>query len=45
MLAAADPDPLQAALDAVWDAVNTYGERCPELLEGIRSACADQVEE
>lgn len=45
VLAAADPDPLKAALDAVWHAVGTYGERYPELLEEIRSACADQVEE
>ncbi|WP_329389936.1 hypothetical protein OG625_37665 [Streptomyces sp. NBC_01351] len=45
VLAAAEPDPLKAALDAVWHAVNTYGEHYPELLEEIRSACADQVED
>ncbi|MFF5408338.1 hypothetical protein ACFY8K_35935 [Streptomyces misionensis] len=45
VLAAAEPDPLKAALDAVWHAVNTYGEHYPELLKEIRSACADQVEE
>ncbi|MFE4263719.1 hypothetical protein [Streptomyces sp. NPDC056883] len=39
VLAAADPDPLKAALDAVWAAVNTYGEHYLELLEEIRSAC------
>ncbi|WP_409467438.1 hypothetical protein [Streptomyces sp. HC307] len=44
VLAAAEPAPLRAALDAVWAAVNTYGERYPELLEEIRSACAEQVE-
>ncbi|MER5773743.1 hypothetical protein ABT144_05485 [Streptomyces sp. NPDC002039] len=45
VLAAAEPDPLKAALDAVWHAVNTYGEHYPELLEELRSACADQTEE
>ncbi|MET8947212.1 hypothetical protein ABZX30_27555 [Streptomyces sp. NPDC004542] len=40
VLAAAEPVPLKAALDAVWHAVNTYGEHYPELLEEIRSACA-----
>ncbi|MYQ40742.1 hypothetical protein GTW61_21295 [Streptomyces sp. SID4921] len=44
VLAAAEPDPLKAALDAVWHAVNTYGEHYPELLEELRSACADQAE-
>ncbi len=43
VLAAAEPDPLRAALDAVWHAVHTYGERYPELLEDIRSACAEQL--
>ncbi|MEU9791132.1 hypothetical protein AB0E27_10920 [Streptomyces sparsogenes] len=38
VLAAAEPDPLKAALDAVWHAVNTYGDHYPELLEEIRSA-------
>ncbi|OAH14317.1 hypothetical protein [Streptomyces jeddahensis] len=41
VLAAAEPDRLMAALDAVWHAVNTYGEHYPELLEEIRSACAE----
>ncbi|MFJ3841492.1 hypothetical protein ACIPY6_39115 [Streptomyces sp. NPDC090054] len=45
VLAAAEPDPLKAALDAVWHTVNTYGEHYPELLEEFRSACADQSEE
>jgi hypothetical protein len=45
VLAAAEPDPLKAALDAVWHAVNTYGERYPELLEEIRSACVGQLGE
>ncbi|MFF7649954.1 hypothetical protein ACFZCY_08850 [Streptomyces sp. NPDC007983] len=35
VLAAAEPAPLEAALDAVWHAVNTYGEHYPELLEEI----------
>ena len=43
--AAAQPDPLKAALDAVCAAVGTYGEHYPELLEEIRSACAEQVGE
>ncbi|MEU2149633.1 MULTISPECIES: hypothetical protein [Streptomyces] len=45
VLAAAEHDPLKAALDAVWHAVNTYGEHYPGLLEELRSVCADQVEE
>ncbi|MFJ9586580.1 hypothetical protein [Streptomyces acidicola] len=45
VLAAAEPAPLKAALDAVWHAVNTYGEHYPELLEEIRSACAERTEE
>ncbi|WP_338058674.1 hypothetical protein [Streptomyces mangrovisoli] len=45
VLAAADPDPLRAALDAVWHAVGAYGEHYPHLLEEVRSACAGQVEE
>ncbi|WP_055554169.1 hypothetical protein [Streptomyces sp. NBRC 110028] len=43
VLAAAEPAPLKAALDAVWHAVNTYGEHYPELLEEIRSVCADRA--
>ncbi|MFH9089254.1 hypothetical protein [Streptomyces sp. NPDC017673] len=43
VLAAVEPVPLRAALDAVWHAVNTYGEHYPELLEGIRSVCAEHV--
>lgn len=45
VFAAAGPDPLKAALDSVWAAVNTYGEHYPKLLEEIRSVCADQVGE
>ncbi|WP_299541751.1 hypothetical protein [uncultured Streptomyces sp.] len=40
VLAATEPDPLKAALEAVWHAVNTYGEHYPELLEELRSTCA-----
>nr|WSZ95599.1 hypothetical protein OH820_07940 [Streptomyces sp. NBC_00857] len=43
VLAAAEPDPLKAAMDAVCHAVNTYGEHHQELLEEIRSACAERV--
>ncbi|MFJ5223925.1 hypothetical protein [Streptomyces sp. NPDC088400] len=43
VLAAAEPDPLKAALDAVCHAVNTYGGHYQELLEEIRSACAERV--
>ncbi|MGZ0234688.1 hypothetical protein [Streptomyces sp. CPS1] len=39
VLAAADPAPLRAALDAVWHAVNTYGEHYPRLLAEVRSGC------
>ncbi|MFF8096165.1 hypothetical protein [Streptomyces sp. NPDC016675] len=39
LLGAAEPDPLQAALDAVYAAVATYGEDYRTLLEEIRSAC------
>lgn len=42
VLAAADADPLRAALGAVWHAVHAYGERYPDLLEELRSACARQ---
>ncbi|MFE7595588.1 DUF6192 family protein [Streptomyces sp. NPDC057494] len=45
MLAAADPYPLKAALEAVFQAVSTWGEHYPELLEEIRAVCADRVEE
>ncbi|MFC9589361.1 hypothetical protein ACFTUC_06095 [Streptomyces sp. NPDC056944] len=45
VLAAADPDPLKAALEAVFQAVSTCGEHYPELLEEIRAVCADRVEE
>lgn len=44
VFAAAEPDPLKAALDSVWAAVNAYGEHYPKLLEEIRSACTDRVE-
>ncbi|MFJ9928224.1 hypothetical protein ACIRU5_19640 [Streptomyces misionensis] len=39
VLAAADPAPLRAALDAVWHAVHTYGEHYPRLLAEVRSGC------
>ncbi|OSP32096.1 hypothetical protein B7767_38265 [Streptomyces sp. 13-12-16] len=45
VLAAAEPAPLKAALDAVWHALNTYGEHYPELLEEIRSVCAEKAGE
>ncbi|MFH9589889.1 hypothetical protein ACH4LS_32765 [Streptomyces luteogriseus] len=37
--AAADPDPLRAALDAVHAAVVTYGEDHPALLAEVWSSC------
>ncbi|MER5489065.1 hypothetical protein ABT024_38440 [Streptomyces sp. NPDC002812] len=43
MIAAADPYPLKAALDAVWHTIATYGEHCPELLREIRWACPEQA--
>ncbi|MFQ6199241.1 hypothetical protein [Streptomyces sp. NPDC000405] len=43
VLAAADPDPLKAALDAVWHALHTYGEHYPELLKEIRSVCTERA--
>jgi hypothetical protein len=43
VLAAAKPAPLIAALDAVWHALNTYGEHYPELLDEIRSECAERA--
>ncbi|GLX42222.1 hypothetical protein Sros01_82940 [Streptomyces roseochromogenus] len=45
VLAAADPDPLKAALEAVFQAVSMCGEHYPKLLEEIRAVCADQVTE
>ncbi|WP_432741927.1 hypothetical protein H7827_01290 [Streptomyces sp. JH002] len=45
VLAATGPDPLEAALDAVWHAVGTYGEHYPELLAEVRAACGGQVQE
>ncbi|MET7745714.1 hypothetical protein [Streptomyces sp. NPDC005385] len=42
MLAAAGHAPLNAALDAVWRALGTYGERYPELLDEIRTACTER---
>ncbi|WP_443060996.1 hypothetical protein [Streptomyces sp. NBC_00464] len=43
VLAAAKPAPLAAALDAVWHALNTYGEHYPGLLDEIRSVCAERA--
>ncbi|UBI39162.1 MULTISPECIES: hypothetical protein [Streptomyces] len=43
VLAAAESDPLKAALDAVWHALHTYGEHYPELLADIRSVCAERA--
>ncbi|MEZ3181846.1 hypothetical protein KYY02_25180 [Streptomyces pimonensis] len=45
VLTAAEPAPLQAVLDAVRHAVNTYGEHYPELLEKTRSVCAGKAGE
>jgi hypothetical protein len=42
--AAVHPDLLRAALDAVSAAVETYGERYPELLAEIRAFCAAEDE-
>ncbi|MFF8096211.1 hypothetical protein [Streptomyces sp. NPDC016675] len=39
LLGAAEADPLQAAPDAVYAAVATYGEDYRTFLEEIRSAC------
>ncbi|MEV4591111.1 hypothetical protein [Streptomyces chartreusis] len=39
LLGAAEADPLQAALDAVYAAVATYGENYRSLLQEVRSAC------
>jgi len=41
VLAAADPTPLKAAVNAVWHALHTYGEHYPELLEEVWSACRE----
>lgn len=43
VLAAAEPDPLKAALDAVWHGLNTYGEHYPELLDEIRSIWGGRI--
>ncbi|NEE13723.1 hypothetical protein G3M58_45615 [Streptomyces sp. SID7499] len=40
--AAADPDPLRAALDAVYAAVVTYGEDHPALLTEVWSFCEER---
>ncbi|MEU4652983.1 hypothetical protein AB0G32_03370 [Streptomyces sp. NPDC023723] len=37
--AAAHPDPLRAALDAVWHALGTHGEHYPRLLAEVRALC------
>ncbi|MFJ3554002.1 hypothetical protein [Streptomyces sp. NPDC090114] len=42
LLGAADPDPLRAALDAVFAAVAAYGEDHPTLLREIRSALPER---
>jgi hypothetical protein len=42
VIAAADPDPLRAALDAERAAVSTYGEHYSALLTEIRAACATE---
>lgn len=39
LIGAAAPDPLQAALDAVYAAVVTYGENYPTVLEEVWAAC------
>jgi hypothetical protein len=39
LLGAGEADPLRAVLDAVYAAVNTYGEDYRTLLQEIRSAC------
>lgn len=43
VLVAAEPSPLKAALDAISHALETYGEHYPDLLEEIRSVCAEQA--
>ncbi|WP_435836123.1 hypothetical protein [Streptomyces albogriseolus] len=42
LLGAAEADPLQAALNAVYAAVTAYGEDYQTLLQEIRSACHEQ---
>ncbi|MGW2419585.1 hypothetical protein ACWC0C_10070 [Streptomyces sp. NPDC001709] len=39
LLGAAEPDPLQAALDAVYAGISTYGEDYPALLREVWSMC------
>ncbi|CAL9478886.1 hypothetical protein SUDANB145_02983 [Streptomyces sp. enrichment culture] len=39
--AAAGPDPLRAALDAVWHALGTHGEHYPDLLAEVRALCGE----
>lgn len=39
LLGAADPDPLRAALDAVYAGIATYGEDYPALLREVWSMC------
>ncbi|WP_229881998.1 hypothetical protein [Streptomyces alanosinicus] len=39
LLGAAAPDPLQAALDAVYAGIHTYGEAYPSLLREVWSVC------
>lgn len=41
LLGAAESDPLQAALDAVYAAVAAYGEDYRTLLQEVRSACQE----
>jgi hypothetical protein len=41
--AAAGADPLQAAVEAVWHAVNACGEQWPALLEEVRDVCAGRA--
>ncbi|MDQ0964523.1 hypothetical protein QFZ66_008401 [Streptomyces sp. B4I13] len=43
VLAAASPAPLTAALDAVWHALQTYGEHYPALVDEVRSVCAERA--
>jgi len=40
---AGESDPLQAALDAVFAAVATYGEDYPTLLEEVWSVCGGRT--
>ncbi|NJQ15177.1 hypothetical protein HCN52_09505 [Streptomyces bohaiensis] len=43
--AAAEREPLRAAVEAVWHAVHTTGDQYTDLLTEIRSACARPAEE